>query len=97
MRGSFLLVFLICLAVRPDNVFAQVSQSRPDWDKIVEAGRKGGKTLWSIPPTAGFRKLMEPRFPKRYGIRVEFLPGPRGAIIQRMVDESKAGVQYFDL
>src|SRR5262249_58582229 len=73
-------------------------QNRPaDWDKIVEAGRKEGKVVASIPPSAELRKLMELTFPKRYGIGVEFVPARGGAIIQRMVDESKAGVQYFDL
>jgi ABC-type Fe3+ transport system substrate-binding protein len=78
---------------------AQSSQSaRPgDWDKIVEAGRKEGKVVASIPPSAELRKLMELTFPKRYGIGVEFVPARGGNIIRRMVDESKAGVQYFDI
>src|SRR5919108_3243359 len=71
---------------------AQSSQSaRPgDWDKIVEAGRKEGKVVASIPPSAELRKLMELTFPKRYGIGVEFVPARGGAIIRRMVDEAKA-------
>src|SRR5215467_2536730 len=98
MRNFFLLVVLVCWVVRPGNVFAQSGQNRPaDWDKIVEAGRKEGKVVASIPPSAELRKLMELTFPKRYGIGVEFVPARGGAIIQRMVDESKAGVQYFDL
>ena len=68
-----------------------------DWDKIVEAGRKEGKVVASIPPSAELRKLMELTFPKRYGIGVEFVPARGGNIIRRMVDESKAGVQYFDI
>jgi len=78
---------------------AQSSQpARPgDWDKIVEAGRKEGKVVASIPPSAELRKLMELTFPKRYGIGVEFVPARGGNIIRRMVDESKAGVQYFDI
>ena len=35
--------------------------------------------------------------PKRYGIGVEFVPARGGNIIRRMVDEAKAGVQYFDV
>jgi iron(III) transport system substrate-binding protein len=78
---------------------AQSSQpAQPvDWDKIVEAGRKEGKVVASIPPSAELRKLMELTFPKRYGIGVEFVPARGGNIIRRMVDESKAGVQYFDI
>jgi iron(III) transport system substrate-binding protein len=72
--------------------------ARPgDWDKIVEAARKEGKVVASIPPSAELRKLMELVFTKRYGIGVEFVPARGGTIIRRMVDESKAGVQYFDL
>jgi iron(III) transport system substrate-binding protein len=98
MRNFFLLVLLVSWVVRPGNVFAQSGQNRPaDWDKIVEAGRKEGKIVASIPPSAELRKLMELTFPKRYGIGVEFVPARGGSIIQRMIDESKAGVQYFDL
>jgi iron(III) transport system substrate-binding protein len=80
-------------------VSAQSSQpARPgDWDQIVEAARKEGKVVASIPPSAELRKLMELTFPKRYGIGVEFVPARGGAIIRRMVDEAKSGVQYFDI
>ncbi len=75
-----------------------IAQSRPaDWEKIVEAGRKEGKVVASIPPSAELRKLMELSFPKRYGIGVEFVPARGGNIIRRMVDEAKAGAQYFDI
>jgi len=77
---------------------AQTSQSRSaDWDKIVEAGKKEGKVVASIPPSAELRKLMELAFSKRYGIGVEFVPARGGNVIRRMVDEVKAGAQYFDL
>lgn len=80
------------------NAALAVAQSKPaDWDKIVEAGRKEGKVVASIPPSAELRKLMELSFPKRYGIGVEFVPARGGNVIRRMVDEAKAGVQYFDL
>jgi iron(III) transport system substrate-binding protein len=79
-------------------VLGQTSQPRPaDWERIIEAGRKEGKVVASIPPSAELRKLMELTFPKRYGIGVEFVPARGGAIIRRMVDEAKAGAQYFDL
>ena len=75
-----------------------LAQSKPsEWDKIVEAGRKEGKVVASIPPSAELRKLMELTFPKRYGIGVEFVPARGGNTIRKMVDEAKTGVQYFDL
>jgi iron(III) transport system substrate-binding protein len=72
--------------------------ARPaDWDKIVDAGRREGKLVASIPPSAELRKLMELAFPRQYGIGVEFVPARGGSVIQRMVNEAKAGVRYFDL
>jgi ABC-type Fe3+ transport system substrate-binding protein len=75
-----------------------IAQSRPaDWDKIVEAAKKEGKVVASIPPSPELRKLMEIAFTRSFGIGVEFVPARGGAIIQRMVSEAKTGVQYFDL
>ncbi len=51
----------------------------------------------SIPPTPELRKLMEIAFSRRYGIATEFVPARGGAVVQRIVSEAKAGVQYFDL
>ena len=77
---------------------AALAQSKPsEWDKVVEAGRKEGKVVASIPPTPELRKLMEITFMRRYGIATEFVPARGGAIIQRMVSEAKANMQYFDL
>ncbi len=75
-----------------------LAQSKPsEWDKILEAGKKEGKVVASIPPTPELRKLMEIAFTRRYGIATEFVPARGGAIIQRMVSEAKANTQYFDL
>ncbi len=55
------------------------AQAKPsEWDKVVEAGRKEGKVVASIPPSAELRKLMELSFPKHYGIGVEFVPARGG-------------------
>ena len=76
---------------------AQTHSFASDWDKIVEAAKKEGKVVASIPPTPELRKLMEIAFTRRYGIATEFVPARGGAVIQRIVSEAKAGVQYFDL
>jgi len=68
-----------------------------DWDRIVEAAKKEGKVVASIPPSPELRKTMELAFSRRYGIATEFVPARGGAIIQRMVSEAKSGAQYFDL
>ncbi len=75
-----------------------IAQTKPaDWDKIVEAAKKEGKVVASIPPSSELRKGMEIAFTRRYGIGVEFVPARGGAIVQRMVSEAKSGVHYFDL
>ena len=68
-----------------------------DWDKIVEAAKKEGKIVASIPPSSELRKGMEIAFTRRYGIAVEFVPARGGAVVQRIVSEAKSGVHYFDL
>ena len=99
MKVSSLLSLGLGLLLQGAVALAQSSQATRtgDWDKIVEAGRKEGKVVASIPPSAELRKLMELTFPKRYGIGVEFVPARGGNIIRRMVDEAKAGVHYFDV
>jgi ABC-type Fe3+ transport system substrate-binding protein len=101
MKVVSLLSLGVALALLLQGAIALAQSSQPprpaDWDKIVEAGRKEGKVVASIPPSAELRKLMELTFPKRYGIGVEFVPARGGNIIRRMVDEAKAGVQYFDI
>jgi ABC-type Fe3+ transport system substrate-binding protein len=93
MRLFFLPGLILLCSLYGGAAFAQSGQ----WEKIVEAAQKEGKVVASIPPSAELRKLMELAFPKRYGIDVEFVPARGGNVIRRMVDEAKAGVQYFDL
>jgi iron(III) transport system substrate-binding protein len=90
--------FILQLATACLVVTLAAAQSRSvEWEKIVEAAKKDGKVVASIPPSPELRKLMEIAFTRRYGIGVEFVPARGGAIIQRMVSEAKTGVQYFDL
>ena len=80
------------------SVASSFAQSKPsEWERIVEAAKKEGKVVASIPPSPELRKTMELAFTRRYGIAAEFVPARGGAIIQRMVSEAKTGKQYFDL
>jgi iron(III) transport system substrate-binding protein len=98
MKKILLIMLLVALHWSAGLAIAQTGQARPaDWDKIVEAAKKEGKVVASIPPSADLRKGMEIVFTRRYGIGVEFVPARGSAIIRRIVDETKAGVQYFDL
>ena len=86
------------LAAAVLSATSAIAQSKPsDWDKIVEAAKKEGKVVASIPPSPELRKTMELAFTRRFGIATEFVPARGGAIIQRMISEAKTGAQYFDL
>jgi iron(III) transport system substrate-binding protein len=86
------------LAAAVLSATSAIAQSKPsDWDKIVEAAKKEGKVVASIPPSPELRKTMDLAFTRRFGIATEFVPARGGAIIQRMVSEAKTGAQYFDL
>jgi ABC-type Fe3+ transport system substrate-binding protein len=77
---------------------AQTGQGRPaEWDKIVEAAKKEGKVVVSIPPSRKLRRTMEVAFTRRYGIGVEFVPARGSASMQKLTSEAKAGIQYVDL
>ena len=95
MRKSLVAATVAAACLNAASALAQSKSS--EWDKIVEAGRKEGKVVASIPPSAELRKLMQLSFPKRYGIGVELVPARGGSSIRKMVDEAKAGAQYFDL
>ena len=98
MKKIAWLLFLAALQLGNSTVVAQPGGvSGSEWEKTVEAAKKEGKIVASIPPSAELRKGMEIAFTKRYGIGVEFIPARGGAIIRRIADEAKAGVQYFDL
>lgn len=68
-----------------------------EWERVLEAAKKEGRVVASIPPSAELRKGMEEAFTKRFGIVMESVPARGGAIIRRIVDETKAGLRYFDL
>ena len=73
------------------SVSLAFAQSKPaEWERIVEAAKKEGKVVASIPPSPELRKGMEVAFTRRYGIAVEFVPARGGAIVQRM-DERRDG------
>ena len=85
------------LALSPP-LAAQNLNSKAEWDKTVELGRKEGKVVVSIPASAEIRKLIEEGFKKRFAaIDVELFPARGTSITRRIVDESKAGVRNFDV
>jgi ABC-type Fe3+ transport system substrate-binding protein len=92
------ILFPLLLSAITGTVLAQTSPSRSaEWDKIVEAAKKEGKIVVSIPASAELRAVIEAHFEKRFGIEVEPVAASATTIIRRIVQESKAGVHYFDL
>ena len=69
-----------------------------DWDQVLEAARKEGKVVASIPSSSALRRGMETAFENRFpGIDLEPVPGRGSKNVKRITDEHKAGVRYFDL
>jgi iron(III) transport system substrate-binding protein len=101
MRATKIILLLVLvgsLGAGVQSAFAQSAAGKiADWDKTVDAAKKEGKVVVSIPPSPELRKGMEIAFTRRYGVAVEFLPARGGAIIQRMISEAKAQMQYFDV
>jgi iron(III) transport system substrate-binding protein len=95
---TVLLVTALILAHLVGAAAAQTDQGQPgEWDKIVEAAKREGKVVVSIPPSRKLRRAMEVAFTRRYGIGVEFVSVRSDASIQKMISETKAGIQYVDL
>jgi iron(III) transport system substrate-binding protein len=78
--------------------WAQTVPSRPgEWDKIVEAGKKEGKVVVSIPSSAELRKEIERVVRQRYAIETELIAGRAASIVGKIQQEAKAGVHNFDV
>ena len=81
--------------------FSAAQTARPSWqaqwDKTVEAAKKEGGVVVSLPASAELRKMTEEVFKQRYGIEVEVVTARGASIIRRIADESKAGIRHFDI
>jgi ABC-type Fe3+ transport system substrate-binding protein len=75
--------------------FSQTKNS--EWDKLVEAARKEGKVVVSLPASNELRAGIEKLFEKRYGIDVEPVVGRASTVVRKIVDEAKAEVRHTDL
>jgi iron(III) transport system substrate-binding protein len=68
-----------------------------EWDKVAGAAKKEGKVVVSVPASAELRKGLEDSFERRFGIEVEAVPARGAAIVRKIIEESKAGIHYFDI
>jgi ABC-type thiamine transport system substrate-binding protein len=75
----------------------QAADPSGEWQRILEAAKREGRVVVSIPPSAELRKMLKEVFEKRFGIELELVTGRGSQIIRRIADEHKAGVHYFDV
>jgi iron(III) transport system substrate-binding protein len=97
LGGIGLMLSLLLVAV-PALAQADKQSAPADWNKVVEAARKEGRVVVSIPTSAELRKEFETGFRSKYpGIELE-LNAARGASnINKIVEEQKAGAHNIDL
>lgn len=82
--------------------FAIAQSARPgwqvEWDKTLEAAKKERKVVVSIPASAELRLRLEEVFEKKYpSIDLELVPSRGSSVINKILEERKAGIHYFDL
>ena len=68
-----------------------------EWDKVVEAEKKEGKVVVSVPASPEVRKGLEDGLKKRFGIEVETVAARGASVVRKIIEESRAGIHYFDL
>lgn len=91
-RGRLSLLIAV-LVTSP--AFAQTAW-QTEWAQRLEAAKKEGKVVFSIPPSTELRKALEVSVNKKFGFDIEVVPGTAAKIIRRISDEYHAGVRYFD-
>jgi len=76
--------------------FAQEKSN--DWDSVVAAANTEGRLTVSVPTSAELRKAFEQGFEKVYpNIDLELIVGRGSSNINKIIEESKAGVRNIDL
>jgi ABC-type Fe3+ transport system substrate-binding protein len=68
-----------------------------EWERTVDAAKKEGKVVVSIPASAELRRGIEKTFKQRYGIEAELNVGRAASIVAKIQQESKSGVPSFDV
>ena len=68
-----------------------------EWQRVMAAAKKEGKVVVSVPPGAELRKALKEGFERRFGIELELVTGRGSAIVKKIADEHRAGVQFFDV
>jgi iron(III) transport system substrate-binding protein len=92
------LALIVVGLLRGVELLAQSGPPRPvEWDKIIDAGKKEGRVVVSVPASADLRKEVEKAFKQRFGIEAELIAGRAASIVGKIQQEVKSGVYNFDL
>ena len=96
MKPKFLLLAVI-VGLNYSAAVSLAQSKAGEWERVVELGKKDAKVVISIPATSELRQALEENFKKRFGINVESVPARGTTVTRRIVEETKAGIQYFDV
>ena len=93
------LLILALLSLNGAIVLAQPVQSKSsEWERTVEAARREGRVVVSVPTSAELRKEFETGFQKKFSAIELELSVARGASnINKIAEEQNAGVRNVDL
>jgi iron(III) transport system substrate-binding protein len=94
-RRLFLCVVAVFAILLPSRPMAADWQT--EWEKTLAAARKEGVVVAGIPASAELRKAIASRFKDRFGIALELFPARGPENVTRIINESNAGVRYFDV
>ena len=98
-KTFFLAVLFFLAAASPSLSLAQTAKPawQAEWERAIELAKKEGKIVISIPASAELRQALEESFKRRFGFVVESVPARGASVVRKIVDESKAGISYFDI
>src|ERR1700747_3075060 len=68
-----------------------------EWERTVEAAKKEGKVVVSIPASAELRRGIEGVLKQRFGIEADLNVSRAAAVVGKIQQESKSGVPSFDV
>jgi len=96
LQKSSVLVTLVIACLSASLTSAQSRSA--DWEKIVEAAKKEGKVVVSIPTSAELRKELDTGFQRAFpGIELELNVARGSSNINKIAEEQNAGVRSVDL
>lgn len=99
LKKTFVFIIALTLDCRLHLAFGQALPGRvAEWDKLVEAARKEGRVVVSVPTSAELRKEFDTAFRTKFpGIELELNVARGGTNINKIVEEHNAGVRDIDV